>query len=255
MTAPVEAIAARLLAARTAHARVSLADAAPADAAQAYAVQDAVARALGPIGGWKVGAKGPDREPACAPLAAAGILAAPAVLQDGGWRVRGIETELAVRFATGLPPRERAYGRDEVFAAIGAVMPAIEVVETRLTEFPSADPLHMLADGNAHGALVLGQAQPPARAWLDGTTLHATQWFDSREVAATHGGNPAGDLLRLLTWLADHCAQRGLPITAGQVVTTGSCTGMMFAPAGTAVRGSLEGLGECVLRFGAAPGQ
>src|SRR3546814_1914712 len=34
----------------------------PATTAQAYAIQDAVADLLGPVGGWKVGAKGPDAQ-------------------------------------------------------------------------------------------------------------------------------------------------------------------------------------------------
>jgi 2-keto-4-pentenoate hydratase len=58
--------AAQLLAARRSDAIVSWRDILPASAAEAYAVQDATMAQLGPVGGWKVGAKGPDTEPACA---------------------------------------------------------------------------------------------------------------------------------------------------------------------------------------------
>src|SRR3546814_6882211 len=48
----------------------------PATTAQAYAIQDAVADLLGPVGGWKVGAKGPDAQPNCAPLPATHVIEA-----------------------------------------------------------------------------------------------------------------------------------------------------------------------------------
>ncbi len=245
----IEDIARRLIDARRTQTRISLADMMPADAAEAYAVQDLVAQSLGPIGGWKVGAKGLDAEPTCAPLAAAGIMPTPATLADGAWRARGIETELAVRFDADLPERETPYTRAEVLAAVGAVLPTIEVVETRLADFPKAPPLAMLADMGAHGALVTGSPIPFNPALLDSTKLSARQWFGGKEVADGTGGNPAIDIGRVLTWLANHCAARGLGLTKGQIVTTGSCTGMLFAPAGTAVRGTVAELGTCELIF------
>jgi len=38
---------------------------------EAYAIQDATLAAIGPVGGWKVGAPGPGQQPICAPLPAA----------------------------------------------------------------------------------------------------------------------------------------------------------------------------------------
>lgn len=245
----IETAARRLLDARRTRTRVSLADLNLADAAQAYAVQDLVMQSLGPIGGWKAGAKGIDRVPTCASLPAAGILVSPATLPDGAWRARGIETELAVRFDRDLPERDVPYAWSEVKAAIGAVMPAMEIVETRLAEFPSAPPLAMLADMGAHGGLVIGPPINFRPDLLDTARLAAQQWFGDKEVANSVGGNPAIDLGRVLVWLANHCASRGLGLREGQVVTTGSCTGMLFAPPGSRVRGSVEGVGACEAVF------
>ena len=239
----------RLLDARRTRTRISLTDLALTEAAHAYAVQDLVIHSLGPIGGWKVGAKGPDREPTCAPLPAAGILATPATLTDGTWRARGIETELALRIDADLPEREAPYTLDEVLAAIGAVLPTIEVVETRLLEFPQAAPLAMLADLGAHGALVTGAEGRFQPDLLATQKLAAQQWFDDKQVADSIGGNPAQELGRVLVWLANHCANRGLGLRQGQIVTTGSCTGMLFAPAASRVRGMVAGLGSCEVSF------
>jgi 2-keto-4-pentenoate hydratase len=46
----------------------------------------------------------------------------------------------------------------------------------------------------------------------------------------------------LLVWLANRCRGRGAGLQAGQVVTTGSCTGMLFASPGTAVHAEVAGL-------------
>ncbi len=61
------------------------------------------------------------------------------------------------------------------------------------------------------------------------------------------GGNPAGHPKRLLAWLAGHAASRGKPLKKGDIVTTGSHTGITIAPLGARVTARFEGLGEAVL--------
>lgn len=221
----------------------------PADLDAAYAVQDATVTRLGPVGGWKVGAKGPQVEPICAPLPAAGLLGSGAVLTGMPWRLRGVEVELALRVGRDLDAADADLGPDELAAAFDAVLPALEVVETRLTDWRGGAPLALLADLQSHGALVLGEPLPMPTARPDLRTLAVTLGFDGRTVADTRGGNPAQDVWRLLAWLIGQCARRGQPLRAGQIVTTGSCTGMLFAPEGTQVEARLDGLGIVALRF------
>ncbi|ACA18296.1 Hydratase/decarboxylase [Methylobacterium sp. 4-46] len=234
-----------LLAARGG-ARVPWRAVAPADPAGAYAVQDAVAARLGPVGGWKVGAANPEAVPNAAPCPAACLRGSGAVLDGPEWRLRGIEAEVGLRLGRDL---DGAAPRAELAAAVEAVLPVIEVVETRLDGWGEADPLARLADLQSHGALILG---PPSRldpAALDLRTVAADLSVDGRAVAATRGGNPAEDVWRLLAWLADHAAARGRPLRAGQVVTTGSCTGMLFCAQGTRVAAELAGIGAVAMRF------
>jgi 2-keto-4-pentenoate hydratase len=129
------------------------------------------------------------------------------------------------------------------------VLPVIEVVETRLADWRDSPLLAQLADLQSHGGLVLGAARALSPAELDLRTVEAYLAFDGQPVASTRGANPAGDIWRLLGWLARHCAQRGQPLRAGQVVTTGSCTGMLFAPEGAHVQAQLAGIGLVELRF------
>src|SRR4051794_11017904 len=63
---------------------------APADADAAYAVQDLVAREVGPVGAWKVGAASPTTEPLRAPIFASTIYSSPLRLPSSMFRVIGI---------------------------------------------------------------------------------------------------------------------------------------------------------------------
>lgn len=220
----------------------------PPDAATAYGVQDATVSGLGPMAGWKVGAKGPADEPACAPLPASGMFASGATLAGPPWRLRGIEVEVALRLGKDLTG-EQIPGIAAVQDAIDAVLPAIEVVETRLTDWRTSAPLSQLADLQSHGALVLGPPSQLRATDLDLRTVQAYLAFDGQPVASTRGANAAGDIWRLLGWLAWHCVQRGQPLRAGQVVTTGSCTGLLFAAEDAHVQAQLEGIGLVELRF------
>jgi 2-keto-4-pentenoate hydratase len=84
---------------------------------------------------------------------------------------------------------------------------------------------------------------------LDLRTLQAHLWLDGQPTASTVGGNPAADVWRLIAWLAMHCPQRGQPLRAGQIITTGSCTGLIPAPEGAHVQAQVVGLGRVELRF------
>jgi len=237
-----------LTVARTGGPTVPWRDILPADRAGAYAIQDATLAATGPVAGWKVGAKNLHTEPHCAPLPASGIHTSGVTLTGPAWRWRCVEVEVAFRLGRDLDPHGSLLAPSELAEAFDAVLPVIEVVEGRLLEGQTADPLAQLADLQCHGGLVLGKPSPvPAQ--FDLRAVQASLRFGATYAAHTHGGNPAQDAWRLLSWLALHCARRGQPLRAGQIVTTGSCTGMLAAPMDVAVRGDIAGVGAVELRF------
>jgi 2-keto-4-pentenoate hydratase len=218
----------------------------PTTLEEAYAVQDAVARRLGAIAGWKVGAPSPMDEPQCAPLFAEAVALSPASWSASRFRVRGIEGELAFRFARSLPLRSERYEEDEVWAAVDTLHPAIELVESRFSDMGSVDKLALLADNQSNGAFCYGVA---ARDWqaIDFLNQPASLLIDGREVASAVGGNKAGHPRRLLAWLANHCARRGRGLAAGDIVTTGTHTGLVFAAPGATATVRFRGLGEASL--------
>ena len=222
--------------------------AALASEADAYAVQERVARELGPVGAWKVGAASPAAEPVRAPILAATIHASPVTVPAAGFHVIGIEAEIAYRLGADLPPRERPYTSAEVAAAVEGMLPAIELVDTRLADHAAAPPLWKLADNQINGGLVTG---PLATAWrrFDPVSQPVRLEIEDTVVAEGRGGNTAGDPFRLLVWLANHLGSQGGGLRRGEVVTTGSLTGLRFVAPGARVRATLEGLGQVAVTF------
>jgi 2-keto-4-pentenoate hydratase len=205
---------------------------------------------LGPIGGWKVGARGPDAEPSCAPLPRQLIFAQGENLPAGLLRLRGVEAEIGFKLGSDLPPRAQPYEIADVAERIESVHPTLEIVESRYTDFRVVEPLSVLADSNSNGALIVGPAVAmPASKSDRYTHLNVSLRFDGVDKVRAMGGNPAVDLLRLLAWLANHAAERCGGLKRGEIVTTGSHTGMQFAPAGTRVEADFVSLGGVAVKL------
>jgi 2-keto-4-pentenoate hydratase len=214
------------------------------DFAAAYRVQEGVRAELGAkVVGWKLAAP-PAVEVISAPLFDVGCLVSDTVLADAALLRDGVECELALRIDRPLPLG--GCTREDVMAAVGAVMPAFELLCSRLpAKFASARE-HIVADCLGHGAVVLGA---PCANWrtLDLSRLRVTLRADDVPVVDKQGGNPFGDPLRAVALLANHLAQRGQRLAAGTFVLTGSHTGVHRARPGERLRCVFEGAGEVAL--------
>lgn len=219
----------------------------PQSEADSYAIQRAVVARLGPIGGWKVGSPAPDSPRfTCAPIPAAAIMADGATI-TGSDRV--VEAEIAVRLGRDLPPREQPYTAADLRAAIASVHPALEILATRFADGTAAGPLATLADASSNHSLLLG---PPVAGWEAVELAEETvQLRVDGTVVKTGTGNPGGDMLRLLVWLANTGARAAGGLRAGQAVTTGSWTGKDPAGPGQTVVAQFGRCGAATLRFAA----
>ncbi|TXL72715.1 2-keto-4-pentenoate hydratase [Vineibacter terrae] len=237
-----------LLQARRSFTQIAPPGPAPADTDAVYAIQDKVAAALGPVEGWKVGAPSPTAMPTCAPLLAGHVALAPASFAAGSMHMLGVEAEVAFRFARDLPAAATAPDADAVLDAVGSAHVVIEVVDTRLANWKSLDPLWPLADNAMNKALVVGPAFAGWRG-LDYDRQPVRLTVDGKAVVDRAGGNSGGSPLRLLTWLAGHVVTRRGGLRAGQVVTTGSWVGLQFVSPGATVVAAFAGLGETQVTF------
>ncbi len=219
----------------------------PRDAAEAYAIQAEVSHALGRVGGWKVGAPGPEGAPNCAPMPLAGIHAGPAHLPAARWPMRVVEAEICFIMGTDLPIEDGPWTREQVVAAIGSVHPGIELLQSRFVNADAVDPMTNLSDGLGHGCYVYGHEIP---AWRDiDFTKERVRVLFSGEEALARTGNSAGDMLRLIHWLANEGTRWAGGLRVGQVVTTGSWTGKSVVPPGKNARAVFEHAGEATLDF------
>jgi 2-keto-4-pentenoate hydratase len=220
----------------------------PATLEEAYAVQDILAEAYGPIGGWKVGAPTPEATPIFAPMPLAWIATSGSTLAGATWRYRGLEAEIAFLIAEDLPPRAAPYTMEEVIAAIASCHPAIEVLESGLTDPAAAARMSMLADLQMHGGFIYG---PAIDGWqsLDFTAESVSLAVDGVVRVERTGSNTSGNLIRLLPFLANEGAARTGGLKRGDWITTGSWTGNVQAVGHSDVAVHFSTAGSVGLRF------
>ena len=235
MSSSLEKLANALWRARTSGGQVPVAAAADlASVEDAYRVQHIIeARSSTPRFGWKVGAtseaaqRGLDADgPVTAPMHTPFCFQSPAMVNVFPGQSASVECEFAFRFRRDLPSRHAEYGLDEVLEAVGGVLPAIEVVGGRFEDGLSGiGQLRLIADMSAHTAFVHGPERADWRA-VDAKSHRVSLYRNGVMVRDGIGSNALGDPLLVLLWTANHLSRRGESIDAGQVVTTGTCTGI-----------------------------
>ena len=218
----------------------------PTSAIEASVIQDELALAWGDVGGWKVGAPDAEAAPAFAPMPKVWISRSGSVVR--GLRYRGIEAEVAFYLGKDLPHRATAYTREEIGAAIASCHPAIEVLESAFEDPAKVDRLSMVGDLQMHGGFVYG---PAYQEWasIDFAREGVMLAVDGVVRVEKTGGNTAGDLLRLLPWLASEGGARTGGLKAGQWITTGSWMGNTPAEKHSTVDVQFATLGRVEVRF------
>jgi 2-keto-4-pentenoate hydratase len=213
-----------------------------------YAIQDGVAKATGPVAGWKVGAKTPTAEPNPAPLLAGALVKSPAVFDGKAMHMIGVEIEISFHIVRDIAARTEAVGREEALGAVGDAFVGMEVVDTRLLDFKKVEPEWLLADNQMNHALVIGD---PIKNWkgLDWPNLQVKLTIDGKVEVDRKGGLGAVDPVRPLAWMIDHAVRQRGGIRKGQAITTGSWTGLRYYLPGTRARGEFVGLGSVEASF------
>jgi 2-oxo-3-hexenedioate decarboxylase/2-keto-4-pentenoate hydratase len=73
--------------------------------------------------------------------------------------------------------------------------------------------------------------------------------INGESVGSGIGADVLGHPLSALAWLANTMAERGRPLRAGMVVSTGSIVSTKWPKAGDTVTAAIDGLGEAVAHF------
>jgi 2-keto-4-pentenoate hydratase len=195
----------------------------PATRADSYRVQDLLMGTLGHACGWKVGLAKPDAEPYCAPLPASRRLENGGVYKryDG---VARLEAELGLRLGRDVPAEAADLGRAECAELIDAIVPTIEILESRLVEPQAGDAFWKLADLQANGGVILGEPAPWSKQDLGRVSLAINADGSQPPTDAAH---PFGDPLDLFCWVVRHVSRHRGGLRRGDVVITGSYCGII----------------------------
>ena len=216
--------------------------------AEAYRIQSQLAAGVGSVvRGWKVTALAAEQQrdyltdrPVAGALLSPFVHAAPAVLSAAQFIAPLLECEVAFVLGADLPPRDHAYTRNEIEAAVEAVVPAMEIADSR---WPANAPgLLKLADSMGNGAFIAGT---PLRDWrkLDLDNLAVTLTLDGSVIDRGNSGRILGNPLLAVIALANAQPLPSGGLKRGQIVTTGSCTTPLALKSGIHV-GEFGALGK-----------
>jgi 2-keto-4-pentenoate hydratase len=147
----------------------------------------------------------------------------------------GFENELCLRLGKDLAG---TITRDEASAAIDAVYPSLEIIETRgnLTKQLAL----ALADNAQQKAVILGSPVPlPAHP----ETIEARVIINGETAATGTGDAVLGHPLNSVVWLAAKLAQFGRSLKAGEIIMSGSFTRQFPIRPGDKIRCEFSGIG------------
>ncbi len=225
----------------------------------AYAIQELarpfIAEGLGAPAGYKVGATAKVMQerlgihfPCAGTLFANRIYPSGATLSRAGYRHLGVECEVGVRMAAGLPGKTGGYDRDSVVPGIATVFVSIEIVEHRFTDVRAVGAETHIADDFYSAGAVIGPEHPAAS--LDPSGAAAGEILvDGKQVFAGHVRDILGHPLISLAWLANHLVARGTPLAAGDIVTLGSISPGTYIAEPAMVEARFERLGSCFVNI------
>ena len=133
------------------------------------------------------------------------------------------EAEFAFRMARNLPPRATPYSIEEVMAAVETMHPAIEIPDSRYENFVAVGAAQLIADNACASYFVLGQATVTDWRQYDMANHLVVTNVNGSMTREGKGANVLGDPRIALTWIANELSLSGDMLSAGQVITTGTC--------------------------------
>lgn len=112
--------------------------------------------------------------------------------------------------------------RHTIQSHVEAVMPALEIVDTRYKEYKFSL-VDNISDNSSGARVVLGA--PKKLSQVDDLRLSGVLlWSEGHALDTGIGANSMGDPLASIAWLANFLAQQELSIPAGSIIMTGGLT-------------------------------
>lgn len=227
---------------------------APKDINEAYDMQEAFHELLvperGAMVGYKIALTTPVMQkmvgfghPCSGAIFASGVHHSPVTVKASDYVHIGAECEIAVLLSSDLPAESAPYDREGVSRAVGALMPAFELVDDRGADYSDLFFLGVAADNAWNAGIVLGEK---VTAWqgIDLVTASGVMTINGQPAGEGKGGDVLGHPLDALAWLANTLAERGKSLKKDMIVMTGSIVSTKFLKQGDEAHFQINPLGE-----------
>jgi len=211
----------------------------PPDKATAYKIAGMVAEELGwPVLGWKIAAMKEEMQQALrtdSPIYGRVhfVTETPYTTEHARLASPIPEVEYQAKLGRDLPPREKPYSVEEVTDAVASLHPGLELAECRFVHDASFPPLPaILADGAGSGTIIHG---PAIEDWRnrDIAGQEATLSSDGRvRRTGDRGGGARPSHPCPSPGSTNELSRTGVGMKEGQMVSTGTLTGMLAPRAG-----------------------
>ncbi|WP_269716477.1 2-keto-4-pentenoate hydratase [Caulobacter sp. NIBR2454] len=220
----------------------------PATLADSYEIQDiAIGLYPGQVAGWKVGLIAP----ALRPELGAERLAGP-VFKNNIWSVApgeafalpvipggfaAAEAEFILEVGKDTPADKTDWSLEDAEAYVGAVYIGFELAGSPLPDINGMGPRVVASDFGNNAGLIVG---PEVKDWREKgwDALPCETWIDDKLIGTGTAASIPGSPMEAFRFLVEHCARRGRPLKAGDLITTGAATGVheIFLGQSTVVR-------------------
>lgn len=211
----------------------------------ALAVQAEMAK-IQTVGGWKC----------LLPPAEGKIIAAPIfnVQKDSDVvelfedkEVARVEPEICFVLAEDLPVKEGGYSEEEIINAIGSAHMALELMQSRFADDAEQSFFESLADCMINQGVYVGpEIDKNTAIGVSSVQIKVTQGDEVRELDGKHPNDRAIDGL---IWLVNYMGERGVGLSAGAAIITGSFKGIVPMAFDIETTIAYEGIGEYSVTF------
>lgn len=157
-------------------------------------------------------------------------------------RLQQPKVEAEIAFVLGRDLDQEQPGLADVIGAVDHVLPAIEVVGSRIADW-NIRFVDTVADNASSGAYVLGAA-PRLLREVDLRLCGMVTTRGGEPVSVGAGVACLGHPLNALTWLARTMVRLGQPLRAGELVLSGALGPMVSVNAGDVFETRIHGLGS-----------
>ena len=163
---------------------------------------------------------------------------------------RNCECEFAFQLSLDYPSRTAPYTEADARAGIDALLPALELGDTVFTDWYGASGYFGSSMDNG------GRGRPSSREPGSVTGRPPTSagpgmdvYLNGHYIKSGQARAAIGHPVTSLTWLLNWAREQGPPGPAGDMISTGTCTGHLFAAPWETVRADFGPLGAVEARF------